>query len=119
MADFPMLFRIQLSWRKSGSKGIWGLVFSDVTASRKSPEKIPRQYVFRQKHRGCMSALACKIERFCLAPCIGLSRATLPKTVIVSKVRHGYTLTDQMRFSVHHAVASKKRFDPSGSFIKP
>ena len=46
------------------------MAFSDVPVSRNSSEQPADLSVFRQKHHGYLSAIACKFERFCLAPTI-------------------------------------------------
>jgi hypothetical protein len=62
-ADFSTLFRVQCTVAKEQlAGGFSGLVFSVVPASWKSSEKTAERSVFRQRHRGCMSGLAYKIE---------------------------------------------------------
>jgi hypothetical protein len=56
---------------RAAGRAFLGVVFSDVPGSLKSSEHSAVLSVFRQKYRSCMSALACKIERFCLVPSYG------------------------------------------------
>ena len=68
VTDFQMNFSRSVHRGERAAGAFLGVVFSAASGSRKSSEHPADLSVFRQKHRGCMSTLACKIERFCLVP---------------------------------------------------
>jgi hypothetical protein len=69
LIDFPMIFSRSVRRGETAANRVFsGIVFWDIPASRKSSEHPADLSVFRQKYRSCMSALAYKIERFCLVP---------------------------------------------------
>jgi hypothetical protein len=65
---FNDLSRLMQRGGRAAGRAFSGLVFWDVSIFRSSSEYTADLSAFRQQHRGFRSALACKLERFCLVP---------------------------------------------------